>query len=109
MENTISILFNKLQNVLRNVQQNIEQEDFVTKPGKYLGSAINIYVEFLKQSNLSSFNEFLEVISPEGKKNVKLQEIVEELWELEETWDRTLKKAVENKVFFEVQFSCNTV
>ena len=107
MENTIRTLFSNLENVLRNVHQNIGQEDFVTKPGKYLGSAINIYVDFLKQNNFTSFNEFLEVITREGQKNMKLQEIVERLWELEETWDGTLKTAIKNKVFFEVQFSIN--
>ena len=109
MEITIRTLSSNLENVLRNAQQNIEREDFVTKPGKYLGSAINIYADFLKQNDFTSFNEFLEVITREGKENMKLQEIVERLWELEETWDGTLQTAVQNKVFFEVQFSIKTV
>ena len=99
MEESTKELLQKLQEILAIVQQNTDQDDFYKKPGKYLGSAINIYAEFLRQKKLSSFNEFVEKISVEGKKNLGLQGVIEELWELEETWDSVLKMTLAKKVF----------
>ena len=74
------------------------QDDFIQKPGKYLGGAISTYAEFLQQNSLSSFNEFLKKASAEGKKNVQFCEAIDKLWELEEAWDSLLMQTVASKV-----------
>ena len=102
MEASTRELIQRLQEILTIVQQNVDQDDFNKKPGKYLGAAINIYAEFLKHNKLSSFNEFMEKITVEGKTNFGLQGVIEELWELEETWDNVLKMTIAKKVFIRI-------
>ena len=99
MEAGTKELIQKLQEILTFVQQNVDRDDFNQKPGKYLGPAINVYAQFLRQNKLSSFNEFMEKITVEGKTNSRLQVAIEELWELEETWNNVLKTTIAHKVF----------
>ena len=99
MEASIETLIQQLKDILAVVKQNIEEDDFNKKPGKYLGCAITIYAEFLKENKVSSFKEFLEKVTIDGKSNIKLQSLAEELWELEEIWERVLKTTIANKVY----------
>ena len=99
MEQDIKKIITKLQEILTTVRQISNKDDFLKKPGKYLGPAITLYADFLRQIGLSSFNEFMEKVAIEGKTNATIQDVIEELWELEETWDTILKDAVKNKVF----------
>ena len=99
MEASIGTLIQQLKDILAVVKRNIDEDDFNKKPGKYLGCAITIYAEFLKENKVSSFKEFLEKVTIDGKSNIKLQSLAEELWELEETWDRVLKTTIANKVY----------
>ena len=98
MEEALKELIRKLQAVFTTVQSNCGQDDFLKKPGKYLGPAIAIYADFLRQSKLSSFNELLGKVDNDGRNNISLQSVMEDLWELEETWDSFLKDATGNKV-----------
>ena len=97
MEQESIELIKKLKGVLDTVRQNSDQDDFLKKPGRYLGPAIKIYADFLKKVKLSSFAVFIKVVGVEGKTNYSLQCVLEELWELEETWDDFLKTASEKK------------
>ena len=98
MEEALKELITKLNGVFTSVQNHCSQDDFLKKPGKYLGPAIAIYADFLRQTKLSSFNELLGKIDNDGRNNLSLQSVMEELWELEETWDSFLKDATGNKV-----------
>ena len=98
MEEALKAMVGKLQAVFTEVKNNSGQDDFVQKPGKYLGPAIAIYADFLRQMNLSTFNDFLGKLQDIGRNNPSLQSVVEELWELEETWDTYLKDIIGNKV-----------
>ena len=98
MEEALIVLIGKLQAVLTDVKTNYIQDDFLQKPGKYLGPAIAIYADFLRQIKLSTFNDFLKKAQDDGRNNHSLQSVIEDLWELEETWDTFLKDAIGNKV-----------
>ena len=91
MEVGVSDLIANLKEILSNVTANSNREDVVKKPGKYLGPAIKIYADFLKQNNSSCFAEFDKKAKHEGRNNESLQRVIEELWELEERWDDFLK------------------
>ena len=98
MEEALIVLIGKLQAVLTDVKTNYIQDDFLQKPGKYLGPAIAIYADFLRKIKLSTFNDFLKKAHDDGRNNHSLQSVIEDLWELEETWDTFLKDAIGNKV-----------
>ena len=105
MEVGVSDLIANLKEILSNVSANSNRDDVVKKPGKYLGPAIKIYADFLKQNNSSSFAEFDKKVKHEGRDNESLQRVIEELWELEERWDDFLKDFIgKSQVFdFELQ------
>ena len=98
MEQETRELVTKLQEILKTVLVVSKKDDFLKKPGKYLSPAMKIYTDFLRQIGLSSFEDFMEKVTIEGKANNALQDVIEELWELEETWDNILKESVKNKV-----------
>ena len=99
MEEGVENLTTKLKEILTNVQTNSNQDDVVKKPGKYLGPAIKIYADFLSQNNFSTFEEFMQKVSIDGRANADLQETVEELWKVEEVWDDFLQNVIgKNKV-----------
>ena len=91
MEEGVSDLITNLKEILSNVKANSNRDDVVKKPGKYLGPAIKIYADFLKQNNSSCFAEFEKKVKHEGRNNESLQSVIEKLWELEEQWDDFLK------------------
>jgi len=83
-----------LNEILTNVKTNSNLDDVAKKPGKYLGQAIKIYADFLRNNGLVSFEEFMQKVTYEGKTNEPLRDAVDELWKLEEMWDDFLHSII---------------
>ena len=98
MEDAVKHLVENLQVILKSVSENSDKDDFLKKPGKYLGPGIKTYVDFLRKVKLDSFAKFIEHITKHGRYNDALQGEVEKLWELEEAWDNKLKEAIRHTV-----------
>ena len=98
MEDAVKHLVENLQVILKNVSENSSKDDFLKKPGKYLGPGIKTYADFLTKVKLDSFAKFIEHITKRGRYNHALQGEVEKLWELEEAWDNKLKEAIRHTV-----------
>ena len=98
MEDAVKHLVENLQVILKSVSENSDKDDFLKKPGKYLGPGIKTYADFLRQVKLDSFEKFIEDINKRGRYNHALQGEVEKLWELEEAWDNKLKEAIRHTV-----------
>ena len=98
MEDAVKNLVENLQVILKSVSENSGKDDFLKKPGKYLGPGIKTYADFLTKVKLDSFAKFIEHITKQGRYNHALQGEVEKLWELEEAWDNKLKEAIRHTV-----------
>ena len=98
MEDAVKHLVENLQVILKSVSENSDKDDFLKKPGKYLGPGIKTYADFLKNVKLDSFEKFIEDITKRGRYDHALQGEVEKLWELEEAWDNKLKEAIRHTV-----------
>ena len=98
MEDAVKHLVENLQVILKSVSENSDKDDFLKKPGKYLGPGIKTYADFLRKVKLDSFAKFIEHITKRGRNNDALQGEVEKLWELEEAWDNKLKEAIRHTV-----------
>ena len=100
MEDAVKHLVENLQVILKSVSENSDKDDFLKKPGKYLGPGIKTYADFLTKVKLDSFAKFIEHITKRGRYNHALQGEVEKLWELEEAWDNKLKEAIRHTVLY---------
>ena len=109
MEDAIKHLVENLQVILKSVSENSHKDDFLKKPGKYLGPGIKIYADFLKKVKLDSFEKFIEDITKRGRYDDALQGEVEKLWELEEAWDNRLKEAIRHTVLWFLMHIFNDV
>ena len=98
MEDAIKHLVENMQVILEGASDNSDKDDFLKKPGKYLGPGIKTYADFLREVKLGSFEEYTEHITKRGRYNRALQIEVEKLWELEETWDNKLREAIRHTV-----------
>ena len=109
MEDAVKHLVENLQVILKSVSENSDKDDFLKKPGKYLGPGIKTYADFLKRIKLDSFEKFIEDITKRGRYDHALQGEVEKLWELEEAWDNRLKEAIRHTVLWFLMHIFNDV
>ena len=105
MEGEVSNLVLCLNEILTNVKTNSNLDDVAKKPGKYLGQAIKIYADFLRNNGLVSFEEFMQKVTYEGKTNEPLRDAVDELWKLEEMWDDFLHSIIGKSQVFDLKLS----
>ena len=64
----------------------------MTTPGKFLGSAIEIYTELLRDSGCQSWENLTKIWKNNWRSDCKLRDAVEELWATEEEWNTFLQQ-----------------
>ena len=103
MEGEVSNLVLNLNEMLTHVRTNSNLDDVAKKPGKYLGQAIKIYADFLRNNGLANFEDFMQKVAYEGKTNEPLRDAVDELWKLEEMWDDFLHSIIGRTQVFDLK------
>lgn len=85
----VALARTRLESILKEAKKT-DLDQLRSTPGRFFGSAIGIYTDLLVGCGSKSFAELTSAWKSQGNKNLKLAKEIDELWSVEDDWERFL-------------------